>query len=357
MRRVKTCIRGGSIWDGSRFRTGDIAVEDGKIAALGDADGFQADFIYDATDKLVVPGLVDLHMHVRGVSLDVYGAQPESSCFPFGVTASADCGASQGDRMLLDQMMLKCVVFVTVDIEDNRARIEQAERLIEQYGDLAIGVKAYYDTSVCSVRDIRPLEDIVRFAREKGLKTMVHCNHSPVPMVQIVRTLQKGDILTHIYHGGEYTAAQDGYRALQEAKARGVVLDAGLAGNVHTNVALLRDALSRGFQPDVLSTDLTRLSVYTRAGVYGLPLCMTLFEDLGVEQETVLRMVTTSAADALNQTQWGRLAVGGAADIAVLDRLGQPYELVDSEGNRVQGKHTYRCCLTLSDGEIVYRAG
>ena len=60
-------IRGGTIVDGTgeaRF-TGDVAVKDGLIAAVGDIRGDAAEEI-DASGKIVAPGFVDIHTHYDG---------------------------------------------------------------------------------------------------------------------------------------------------------------------------------------------------------------------------------------------------------------------------------------------------
>ena len=60
-------IRGGTIVDGlgaPRF-TGDVAVKDGLIAAVGTVHGDAADEI-DAAGMIVAPGWVDIHTHYDG---------------------------------------------------------------------------------------------------------------------------------------------------------------------------------------------------------------------------------------------------------------------------------------------------
>lgn len=60
-------IRGGTIIDGTGETAfaGDIAVKDGKIAAVGNIDGHAVNEI-DATGKFVTPGFVDIHTHYDG---------------------------------------------------------------------------------------------------------------------------------------------------------------------------------------------------------------------------------------------------------------------------------------------------
>ncbi len=57
-------ITGGTIVDGTGApaREGDVAIKDGKIAALGDAPG-KADNTLEARGRVVAPGFVDIHTH------------------------------------------------------------------------------------------------------------------------------------------------------------------------------------------------------------------------------------------------------------------------------------------------------
>jgi N-acyl-D-amino-acid deacylase len=61
-------IRGGQIVDGSGnpWFYGDVAVKDGRIAAVGLLAGAAAKRTIDATGKVVTPGFVDLHSHADG---------------------------------------------------------------------------------------------------------------------------------------------------------------------------------------------------------------------------------------------------------------------------------------------------
>lgn len=64
---MKFCIKGGKIVDpaGGFNGIGDLLVEDGKIVAVGkDIDAVGAELI-PAAGKLVLPGLIDLHVHLR----------------------------------------------------------------------------------------------------------------------------------------------------------------------------------------------------------------------------------------------------------------------------------------------------
>ncbi|HET6833302.1 MAG TPA: dihydroorotase [Acidimicrobiales bacterium] len=59
-------IRGGRVVDAGGERAADVAVEDGRIAAVvADASDLGADIVLDASGCVVAPGLVDLHTHLR----------------------------------------------------------------------------------------------------------------------------------------------------------------------------------------------------------------------------------------------------------------------------------------------------
>ena len=67
-------IKNGTIVTAKESFTADVAVKDGKIAAIGN-DLPKAGNVVDASGKLVLPGAIDVHTHLA---------------MPFGGTVSAD---------------------------------------------------------------------------------------------------------------------------------------------------------------------------------------------------------------------------------------------------------------------------
>ncbi len=86
-------IRNGTIVDGlgGEPYSGDVAVRDGVIAAVGDINGSTATREIDATGLLVTPGFVDLHTHYDGQSIWSDRLTPSSA---HGVTTvvMGNCG-------------------------------------------------------------------------------------------------------------------------------------------------------------------------------------------------------------------------------------------------------------------------
>ncbi len=103
-------IRNGTIVDGSgeaRF-SGDVAVRQGRIAAIGSFAGRGAEEI-DATDRIVTPGFVDIHTHYDGHATWTNKLEPSSQ---HGVTTvvTGNCGVGfapcrEADREGLVRLM------------------------------------------------------------------------------------------------------------------------------------------------------------------------------------------------------------------------------------------------------------
>jgi len=100
-------ITGGTLVDGSGSapRTGDIAIKDGRIVAVGDCPGDAAETL-DATGCIVTPGFVDVHTHYDGQVTWDSDMAPSSI---HGVTTAvigscgvgfAPCRAEDRDRLI-----------------------------------------------------------------------------------------------------------------------------------------------------------------------------------------------------------------------------------------------------------------
>lgn len=349
-------IKNGRVWDGDRFFYADILTQDQKILEITENITESANYTFDATGMTVAPGLIDAHMHMLGFSGPEYAICAEAACFPFGVTAAIEAGSRHGNQDTLSNLAIKALVFSDSKVENNHLNTEITEQRLMQYGNKAIGIKLFFDESSPNVSDVTPLLETCAFARSHGLKILVHCNHSPVPMEQIVAQMDPGDILTHIYHGGKHSCQDNDYAAFKLAKEKGIILDAGFAGHIHTDLRVFREAVAAGYLPDSISTDITCSSAYKRGGRYGLTMCMSMAREAGMQEDDIFRCITTAPAAAHGMDgQWGRLQVGGCADIAVLAYTKEGFSLTDRWENTLQSDMGYRCKMTVANGEIVWR--
>ncbi len=102
-REYDLVIRGGQIVDGSGAPgfAGDVAVKDGRIAAVGEVSGRGSEEI-DAKGLLVTPGFVDVHTHYDGQATWDQRLQPSSW---HGVTTviAGNCGVGFAPCRVEDQ--------------------------------------------------------------------------------------------------------------------------------------------------------------------------------------------------------------------------------------------------------------
>ena len=299
---AKILIKNGRIWDGEKFFYGDILTCNEKIADIGNEINETADFIYDAKNKIVAPGLVDIHVHMKGVSSDDFGIQAEMSSLPFGVTSVADAGACQGDKKFLNSSGVKNTVFVYAHIKNNLPDFTYTNKHLYTFGEKVSGIKVCYDFKQNKeIKDITPLKEICEFAHSKGLLVMVHSSDCPIKMSELLNTLDKGDIVTHAYHFGGHNVSEDNFECIKNAKERGIIIDVGFAGHVHTDFKVLADAVKCGALPDTISTDITKFSAYKRGGKYGMTMCMSILKDMGMNEDDIFKAVTQNAAIALKK--------------------------------------------------------
>ena len=87
-----------------------------------------------------------------------------------------------------------------------------------------------------------------------------------------------------------------------------------------------------------------------------MTMCMNIAKTLGMREEDIFRAVTSNPAKALGkESEWGSLAIGHTADIAVFEHTDEGFDLTDKAGNHIESDRGYRCVMTVADGEVVYR--
>ncbi len=356
MNSVKGVIKNGRIWTGTEFISGDVAIDEGVIVGLGGKQEIDGWFLYDAKGAVISAGLVDTHMHMQNISCDEFGTPAESSIYPFGVTTANDASAEKGTKEYISKLSIGASCFVCVKTRDNHADLNDARKRLEEYGEYALGLKVFFDVSDKALIDATPLKEVVAFAKEKGLKVLVHTSNSPITASKIVEILSSGDIFTHIYHGGNNTTAEDDFLAFRLARKKGVIMDTGMAGGVHTDFAVAKNCIENGFIPDTISTDLTCCSAFIRGGKYGMTGCLSILRYLGISEENLLRGATYNAAKALGKAdKCGTLKIGGAADLTVLEYTNNGFDITDKAGNNIKCDKGYECLLTIKNGCVVYR--
>ena len=96
---VDILIRNGRVVDGTGngWFNADIAIRDGKIAAIGKLDQYKAHRTIDAAQQIVAPGFIDVHTHIE---FDLFTHPTADNFLHDGVTSvvTGNCGGSS-DRL------------------------------------------------------------------------------------------------------------------------------------------------------------------------------------------------------------------------------------------------------------------
>ena len=88
-------IRNGRVIDPSQNLDSplDLAFDGDQVAVLAESIDTKASETIDAQNLLVVPGLIDLHVHVFD-AVSHYGIPPDPTCLERGVTTALDAGSA-----------------------------------------------------------------------------------------------------------------------------------------------------------------------------------------------------------------------------------------------------------------------
>jgi dihydroorotase len=371
-------IRGGDVIDpGSGLRGHmDVAIAGGKIVevapSLREADARKT---ISAKDRLVIPGLVDVHAHIF-VNCSDMGEHTDRLCNSSGVTTVCDAGSAgsanfAGLRFVIDKAVrtrarafvnLSAIGIVGTARSGELAHFPYADpegcaQTIAENRDIAIGVKLRYGPGIVWEYTTEPVKAARKAADMAGVPMMVHITDSPLPLPEMLAHMKPGDIVTHCLHGRSHgimgPERQLILKEVVEAQRHGVIFDCA-HGRSHFNFPLIEKALDQGFLPDTVSTDLTFGSA-TRGPVFDMTTTMSKLLHFGVGLDDVVLRATATPAKILGlEGIAGTLRPGANADIAILELRDEACEFRDSDGNTVTGKRRLVTHLTLKDGRVLY---
>ena len=362
-------IKGGELLDPSQGLRGkrDIGIRFGKIEAVdADIPAARGLRILDASGKLVLPGLVDLHAHVYpyGSAIGI----PADELIPFqGTTTTVSAGDAGANnfaafrRYVMAQTRTRLYAFVHIAniglsgfpepelYHLGFAQPEAAARTVAENADIAIGIKVRMSENVIAQAGLEPLNRAVRACEIAGGSSRVMCHiggvATPELMSQILDKLRAGDILTHCFSGapniaGAFTnIVQNGklLSAALTAKKRGVVFDIGHGGGSF-DFTVAEAAMQQGCMPDSISSDI-HASSGNSPGMPYLTWVMSKFIALGFTLEQVVQMATAVPAAISNRMpKLGTLQVGAPGDATLVELVQGTVEFVDTRNNKRQGK-------------------
>ena len=374
-------LKGGTVLDPGQGIHGrrDIAFRDGLVAEVGEGiDPEGAAAVVDVSDKLITPGLIDLHGHFyHGGSGSAVHA--DQSCLSAGVTTGVDAGSAG----FLNYGAMRDYVFPAhrtrllaflhigaVGLAANRVlggglqdlRIIDVDRTadtIKGNAGFLFGVKVRMELNAVAYWNAAEAMRLARAAADQsGSRLMVHVSGTPIPLPQVLEFMGPGDVCTHAFNGNPESILDRQDRIRPEVRAaveRGVIMDLGHAG-VHCDVEVVKAALAQGLPPDTISTDI-HIAPPGRK-VYLMNDLVSKFHALGMSLNDAVAASTSRPAQVLGlEDTIGSLAPGMSGDAAVYDLREGRFVWHDMAGHNVEGKVRLDTFLTVRNGAVAWREG
>ena len=215
-----------------------------------------------------------------------------------------------------------------------------------------VGLKVRMSTSVVGGNGMEPLARARELADKAGLPIMVHIGNAPPPLGAVLDMLQKGDIVTHSFHG-KPGGLSDFSREFLKAAERGVHFDVGHGASSfsYEKVPEIIDICDIDYS---ISTDIYATNYETPVG--SLFETMSKFLPLGLSISEVVRKTTTLPASVLNIPK-DNLNPGSKANISLFTVAPNEKTLVDSEGYKIKPKEILKPLGLIKGGKVVWKIG
>jgi dihydroorotase len=366
-------IKGGRVIDASQNLSAerDVAIANGKIAAVAaNIPAARARSVFEATGKLVTPGLINVHAHLYRYG-NTITVDPDGVGFPAGVTTAIDAGSAGANtflgfrKFIIDTSPLRIYAMLNVAIIGNYGNElylnmslinpQAAIRVINDHRDrilaLKVRINGLHDELA---HDLEVLKKAREAADATGLPIMMHWSNEP----DLLALLRRGDILTHPFtppsprmpnmFGGKPGAVLP---QILELKDRGVLTDA-QTGTSHHLWDNSEKAFSQGWIPDLISTDIGAQTPQTPNGQL-LPWVMTQFLHLGLSVEQVIEKVTLAPTKIFKfPEKVGTLEPGVTADVTVIDLQQGNFALIDQQNNKRMAGQKFVPVATVHGGTL-----
>ena len=344
-----------------------VALQGGRVAAILDpAAPVSAQQTLDCDGLMVVPGLIDFHVHVfPGVSN--FGVDPDETCLARGVTTVLDFGTAGGlifdgfRRFVIDtaKTRVKALMLIAgqglISSNDTKPAlgelwdlaycdVEGCVEAVEKHRDCVAGIKVRCMDNISNGgrNEAEGLRRARLAADATKLPLVVHPANSSLRIEHLFETLRSGDVMTHCYHDKNCKLVDDHTQVcsvVREKQREGVLLDVGHgSGSFAWRVA--RAMLDQGVVPDFLGSDLHTYNVH--GPVFDLVTTLSKFLHLGMSVPEIIRRSTATCAAWLGMAdEIGTLKPGACADITVLDIVDGEIPLTDSEGVTEIGRRSF----------------
>jgi dihydroorotase len=362
--KYDSIVKGGRVIDPSRKLDAirDVAIAQGRIAAIESNIASAGVETIDARGKLVVPGLIDIHTHAAR------STDGPPQCLADGVTGLIDAGSQGADKIgdtiaVAKSAPQQCRVLINIgragilpegDTMDlSRADVAAVRDAIGRNREMIVGIKARLSRDVAGPNDFEVLRRAQEVASSFKIPVMIHMGQTVSPLPKLLALLKPGDIVTHMFAPPPNSIIDDSGHILPEvmaARRRGVRFDLGNGRTGHLRWDIAESVLKAGFLPDTFSTDWTPEGRASQ--VINFPNVMSKFLMLGMPLDQVIACATTNAARAFPVfNNRGTLRVGATADLAVLELKEGNFEFVDNFENKRTGRQRLFPSATVLAGK------
>ena len=286
-------LRGGRVIDPAQGLDGvlDVAVRDGRIAAVGKNLPGPAKQTVDVGGKLVLPGLIDTHAHVYRYVSGRFGLDADTVGVHSGVTTVVDQGGPSvltfpGFReYAVKPAATRVLAFISAYMvggleghyypelyRPDCIAVDDTVRAARENADLVRGVKGHAEIGGFTRWGDEAMRRAAEIGRALDLPLYIHFGQLwPLPedkhpydpdaiLPEMLKILRPGDILAHPFtrHPGGFVD-QHGkvHPVVREALARGLKTDVGHGS--HFSFKMARLVLEAGIVPDTLGRRHARL--------------------------------------------------------------------------------------------------
>jgi dihydroorotase len=382
-------LRGGRVIDPAQGLDGvlDVAVRDGRIAAVEKDLPGPARETMDVRGRLVLPGMIDTHAHVYRYVSGRFGLDADMVGVHSGVTTVIDQGGPSvltfpGFReFVVRPAATRVLAFISAYMvggleghyypelyRPDCIAIDDTVRAGRENADLVRGVKAHAEIGGFTRWGDEAMRRASQISRALDLPLYVHFGQLwPLPedkhpydadaiLPGMLDVMRSGDILAHPFtrHPGGFVDRHGKlHPVVREALAHGLKTDVGHGS--HFSFKMARLVLDAGIVPDTLGADMhgynttipkprgtpdahpdtTEMHLFAGRHNFSLASAMTSMLALGLRLEQVVPMVTSNCAAMLGMPELGTLRPGVEADVSVLaDERGR-FRLQDNEDTEV----------------------
>ncbi len=355
----KLIIRNGTVYDPMTKEYGirDVAVCGREITDIKDAKG---GLEINAEDCLLIPGLIDFHVHCFEDGSDG-ASNADMSCLPNGVTTCVDGGTAGSaafesfyrNNILRSVTSVRALLHVAPEglatgrhPENQSPQYWDREKiceLVEKYKDHIAGIKVRMSENILSPFGLKdePLTEGIKLAEEIGKRVVVHVNNPNVTTERIASLLRTGDVFCHAFAGTEENILGRDHRIkplIMEARERGVLFDA---------------CNGRGNYPDIISSDMNPFCYYKQP-LITMPRLLSKYLAMGMELRDVIDRATAVPAAWLAAEDLATLREGTVSDLAIFKLVNKEIKHMDFTGESISGRQVLVPQLTVKGGSIVY---